>query len=156
MTLGIGTLLIGLAVLVVVVVLVVMPLFEPKTPVSQLHSRPEALEAERRAVVRAIRDLDLDYRTQKLNEEDYKVLRMAQARRGAEILRELDALSREQPAGPSHSQQPRDIDAEIEQAVAALRSNTASAKLTCPACGKAIQAEDRFCARCGQALQPKT
>ena len=48
---------------------------------------------ERAAVVRTIRELDLDYRTGKLNEADYKGLREAQVQRGADTLRELDEMS---------------------------------------------------------------
>ncbi len=49
----------------------------------------------------------------------------------------------------------QDLDAEIERRVAALRAErrearTRSRRIVCSACGKAFQAGDRFCARCGE------
>ncbi len=177
MTFGIGTLLIGLALLTVVVVLAMMPLLEPKTPLAQPASRRDALEAERAAIVRSIRDLDFDYRTHKLNEEDYHAMRQALVQRGAEVLRELDALERlEPPARSNHAADGagadgvRDddaaADAEIEAAVARLRQGASSpaapadgvrrAGAVCPACGRPVLPDDRFCAKCGQSLRAQT
>lgn len=127
MTFGIGTLLAGLALLVFVVALVMMPLLKPKTPLAQPTSQRDMLEAERAAIVRSIRDLDFDYRTHKLNEQDYRSLRLALVQRGAEVLRELDSL-KQQPS-PASTQDAEDgvdaldasRDAEIEAAVARLR-----------------------------------
>ncbi|MGQ9904480.1 MAG: hypothetical protein ACUVRU_09210 [Anaerolineae bacterium] len=127
MTFGIGTLLVGLALLAFVVVLVMMPLLEPKTPLAQPTSQRDMLEAERAAIVRSIRDLDFDYRTHKLNEQDYRSLRLALVQRGAEVLRELDSL-KQQPSPASTQDAEHDVDAldasrdaEIEAAVARLR-----------------------------------
>lgn len=127
MTFGIGTLLAGLALLVFVVALVMMPLLKPKTPLAQPTSQRDMLEAERAAIVRSIRDLDFDYRTHKLNEQDYRSLRLALVQRGAEVLRELDSL-KQQPSPASTQDAEDDVDAldasrdaEIEAAVARLR-----------------------------------
>ncbi len=52
---------------------------------------------------------------------------------------------------------PKTVDADLEAAIAARR-RTAPAKigqLKCPQCGKPVNAEDAFCARCGAALQPQ-
>lgn len=127
MTFGIGTLLAGLALLVFVVALVMMPLLKPKTPLAQPTSQRDMLEAERAAIVRSIRDLDFDYRTHKLNEQDYRSLRLALVQRGAEVLRELDSLKQQpSPASTQDAEDDVDVldasrDAEIEAAVARLR-----------------------------------
>lgn len=131
---GIGTILIGLALLIIVAVVIISPLLEQRRPAITPPAPREALEVEHEAILRAIREIDLDYRTHKLNEEDYKTLRAKQVAHGAQILREIDALKSEQ-----------DIDSEIESQVAALRE----AQETCPACGKPIHEGDRFCAHCG-------
>jgi hypothetical protein len=144
---GIGTLLIGLALLIVVVTLIVLPLLVQQRPAVEPPSPRETLEAERAAVVRAIRELDFDYRTHKLAEEDYKTLRAAQVQYGAQLLRELDALKAATGAGDNRVK--ADVDAEIEAQVAALRRGGA----TCPSCSAAVQPDDRFCPRCGSALQ---
>jgi rubrerythrin len=152
-----GTLLLGLAILAVVVAIIALPLFDRKTPFKRQPSQREALENERRDVVRAIRELDFDYRTGKLNEDDYKRLRETQVQRGADILRQLDQLNE---AADSR----RDADAEIEQRVAAIRQQPSTREtdavvqdgqatsLACPACGSRVSAADRFCPQCGHAL----
>ncbi len=157
MTLGIGTLLIGLALLVIVVVLVLLPLLEPKSPLAQPASQRDALEAERAAIVRSIRDLDFDYRTHKLNEPDYRVLRQGLVQRGADVLRELEALNQTQPA-PDTVDDDAAVDAQIEAAVLALRRGEhpaarVSGVAHCPACGHPVLPDDRFCAKCGHALR---
>jgi predicted amidophosphoribosyltransferase len=43
-------------------------------------------------------------------------------------------------------------DGDIDRAVADLRRSRSGGGLSCPSCGKAYQAGDRFCVRCGQAL----
>ena len=164
MTLGIGTILVGLALLAVVVVLVITPLFEPKAPLARPLSRREALEAERQAAVRSIRDLDFDYRTHKLNEDDYNVLRLAQVQRGAAALRQLDEIDQAAAVAPDPSvghEADRDIDAEIEDTIAAYRrapspkpEARSRSVVTCPSCGKPVRPDDQFCAQCGQPLKP--
>lgn len=169
MTFGIGTLLIGLALLAVVVVLAMMPLLEPKTPLARPASQRDALEAERAAIVRSIRDLDFDYRTHKLNEADYQALRLGLVQRGAEVLRELDALDKAAPASAQPVAQDADddaattdatLDTEIEAAVARLKQGAVSVAArtgaVCPACGRPVLPNDRFCATCGQSLRPRT
>lgn len=137
---GIGTILIGVALLIVIVLLIAIPLMEPRSPAVEPLSQRQTLEAERDATIRSIRELDLDYRTKKLNEDDYKLLRETQVQRGAQLLRELDALV-------DHD----DIDAEIEAQVLALKD----APALCPNCASPIDAADQFCAHCGQSLIPE-
>jgi hypothetical protein len=47
---------------------------------------------------------------------------------------------------------PAVTDGDIDRAVGDLRWARSRGDLSCPACGKAHQAGDRFCVRCGQAL----
>ncbi len=152
-----GTLLLGLALLIIIVVVVALPLLDRKTPAIQPPDRREALEQARRATISAIRELDFDYRTGKISAEDYKRLREAQVARGAQILRELDALSNEE-AG-------HDTDAEIEAQVAHFRTVARvdghrraepADRVICPSCGRAAGAKDRFCPQCGQRLDAQT
>jgi hypothetical protein len=111
-----------------------------------------APQQEYQALVAAIRDLDFDYRTGVLTEEDYRPLRDALALRAASLLQGLDRRSRQES----------DLDAQIEAMVSALRSQRPRAALvhsedvgatTCPACGQRARTGDRFCVHCGTALQ---
>lgn len=52
----------------------------------------ERLEAAREAKYREIRELELDHRTGKLSEEDFRALDRQLRGEAVEILRELDAL----------------------------------------------------------------
>jgi hypothetical protein len=52
----------------------------------------ERLEAARDAKYREIRELEMDMRTGKLSDEDYKTLDRQLRREAVEILRELDAV----------------------------------------------------------------
>lgn len=147
-----GTLLLGLALLIILALVVALPLFDRKTPSIEPPSQRETLEQERRAVISAIRELDFDYHTGKIGAEDYKRLREARVARGAQILRELAKLADEHDA--------IDVEAEIEAQVARLRKVAASdsrapARAVCPSCAHAVGADDKFCPQCGQRLRPQ-
>lgn len=146
-----GTLFLGLALLIIVVLVIALPLLDRKTPAIQPPSRREALEQERRAIISAIRELDFDFRTGKIGEADYKLLREARVARGAQILRELAELDETED----------DVEAAIEAQVARFRTvrtadGRAPAGLTgaviCPSCGHAAGLNDKFCPQCGQRL----
>ncbi len=113
----------------------------------------QALEEERRVIVRAIRDLDFDYRTGKLNEADYRALRAAQVRtrrRGVAPAGCLFAGTRNPGEGFLSGLGAGDpVDAEIEASVtAAKRARTGAGQVrataACPACGNAHLARRSF------------
>jgi hypothetical protein len=147
---GIGTILVGAALLVVVVILIALPLLEQRRPAVGPDSPRRELELEHAAIVRAIRELDLDFRTGKITAEDYAVLRTAQVQRGAQVLRELDAVPVIESADDTDAD--ADIDAEIEAQIALLRKDVPATVFSCPTCGTAFHMGDRFCAHCGHAL----
>jgi len=162
MALGIGTWLAGLALLLIVAALVALPLLDRQAPLAEPPSVRDALEAERQAIVRGIRELDFDFRTRKLDEADYRVLRQAQVLRGADILRRIEAIDQAEAAaggqdatGPGADR----IDAEIEARVAALKGGEPDgaatkdqAAVACPSCGAPTRAGDLFCGKCGHRL----
>jgi len=86
---------------------------------------PGPARRERDALYSAIRDLDHDFETGKLAEEDYQQMREEMRRRAVALLRE----ERDEPAAPPPAGPPR-----------------------CPACGTAPTPDARFCARCGARL----
>lgn len=163
---GIGSLLFGLALLLVVATLIVLPLLDRKRPVVAPASPRLALEAERREIIRAIRDLDMDHRSGKMAEQDYRQLRADQVQRGAEVLRRLDALEHE-GAFVQEDERDRQIEAAVSAARRAFRlpadgANGASLGAAtavdgaepeaCPSCGRAARPDDRFCPQCGNCL----
>ena len=107
------------AILLIAVALIASPLLgrrktavEPPTPGQQLN-----IEHER--VVRAIRELDDDHRTGKLNGDDYKTLRATQVMEGAQLLQKLDELNDDQP--PAEPGAADELDVEIEQRILLAR-----------------------------------
>ncbi len=112
------------------------------------------LLAERNRIYAEIRDLDFDYKTNKLTDEDYTAQRHALFAQGVDVLKRLDDL-------PTVNASP-DNDM-IEAAVAAIRSGGQPVELGaaggakarasfCPQCGEAVQPGDRFCSVCGARL----
>ena len=64
----------------------------------QLAARVGDLEAAKEAKYREIRDAELDFRTGKLSEEDWRVVDRELRAEAMELLRELDAVAPPTPA----------------------------------------------------------
>ncbi len=132
----IGSLLIGLALLIGVAFFVIQPFLERRALREKPVTEAEALTAERESLLIALRDLDFDYATGKITTEDYAPQRAVLLARGVAVLKQLDALG----AATDDS-----ADDEIERAIAQRRR----ARPTCTECGVALEAGDRFCRSCG-------
>ena len=78
--------------LAVVVWVVGAPLRRGPRATDDIGLEREALEAARDAKYREIRELDLDHRTGKLSDEDFRALDRQLRGEAVEILRRLDAL----------------------------------------------------------------
>ncbi len=154
----IGSLLLGLALAILIVPVVAGPLMDRRRAEAGSR-RPDgtiagqaAPDLTRQSALIALRDLDFDFSTGKIVQEDYTPLR-------AQLLAEAaEALQAEDAAAP----QP-DLDAEIEAAVRAVRSAKAPAaarllaapaslSVHCPQCQAPALKGDRFCHECGAAL----
>jgi hypothetical protein len=81
-----------LVLIVIVVVIVGAPLRRRAAAHSDEDNRRDELEAARDAKYRELRDLELDYRTGKLSDEDYGALDRTLRAEAVEILRRLDEL----------------------------------------------------------------
>jgi hypothetical protein len=81
---------------------------------SQAALTLDELVARRDAIYAALKDVEFDQETGKLASEDYQLVRTRYMAEAAQVLRQLDRLTPEAEAA---------LDAEIESAVAQLRSN---------------------------------
>ena len=83
-----------LVVLAVVVVVVAAPLRRGRNEAVEASesARRDALEAAKEAKYAEIRDAELDHRTGKLSDEDWRAQDRALRAEAIEILRQLDAL----------------------------------------------------------------
>lgn len=104
---------------------------------------PTEAESRRRVTLLALRDVEYDYATGKLDEKDYASLKRELA---AEALQAMEYADAEAAAGPAGAS--AEIEDEIARVRGGLRTGTA-----CTACGSANEAESRFCAYCGAPLR---
>lgn len=165
----IGSILLGVALLLVVAFIVARPLLDQAGAAEREPGPTEALLFERERVLTALRDLDFDHAMGKTLDDDYAAQREQLLAQGAAVLKQLDALAPNQSSAP-------DLDDEIERAVARLRRRGVSASTRgiiddgieagiverpaaalparrfCGQCGRQAQPEDRFCGACGQPL----
>jgi hypothetical protein len=107
----------------------------------------ERLLLQKEMLYGAIRDLDFDFQTGKVDQKDYTELRQQLEREAVQILRQLDA------ADPLIA-----LDHEIEQQVFALRRHSTStacgsSREACFSCGTPLENGENFCPCCGQALR---
>ena len=79
-----------LVVLAVVAVVVAWPLYRAARPSLGGPPEVEALEAAKDSKLREIRETELDYRTGKLSEEDWRAQDARLRSEAADLLRELD------------------------------------------------------------------
>lgn len=154
----IGAILVGCALLLGAAAYVARPLFEKPADGSHRHAPGDSPQGQlirrRDAIYALIRELDVDFQTGKVNDQDYQVLRERYVAEGVSTLRQLDAFSSENKQAA--------LAAEIEAQVLALRRTepVAQAELSegatvrfCTRCGHPANPADRFCGRCGTALR---
>ena len=139
------TAVVGAVLLVAAVVLYILqPMLSGRG--ASLHrelDEPTEAESRRRVTLLALRDVEYDYATGKLNEEDYRSLRRELA---AEALAALEHADAEAAAGPAAA--PPELEEEIARLRGGLRTGA-----TCAVCGTANDADSRFCAHCGTPLK---
>jgi cytochrome c-type biogenesis protein CcmI len=137
---------IGAVLLVAAVVLLILqPMLSGQR--ASLHrelDEPTDAEARRRVTLLALRDVEYDYATGKLNEDDYRSLKRELA---SEALAALNLADAEAAAGPAAA--PPELEDEIARLRGGLRAGT-----TCSACGSANESGSLFCAYCGAPLTP--
>ena len=112
------------------------------------HHGAESLVLQKEMLYVAIRDLEFDFQTGKVDQQDYGELRRQLEGEAVHILRQLDAVD------PLVM-----FDNEIERQVLGLRRRhtslvCGSSPEVCPSCGTPLENGDNFCPTCGQALRP--
>ena len=100
--------------------------------------RLQELRSRRDAIYSAIEELELDFKSGTLAEEDYRDLEASYRRQALPLLKDIDALEKA-----------TEVEDEIEKQVRQARQAKA---LLCPHCGTRYLEGDRFCSRCGASL----
>lgn len=125
----------------------------------------EALAARKVALVQSLRDIEYDFETNKITEEDYRRFKRSCERQALGVMRRLEAIH----GGDANWEDTidgalaerldtgLDTDNIDEQAAkpAADGDNAESDEtpeaLSCSSCGKTLADDDRFCSHCGTA-----
>jgi hypothetical protein len=77
-----------------VIYMIIKPFLAPEEIYDEAVHSPE-LVSQKNRVIGAIREIDMDYQTGKLSEEDYKLLRSRYTAAAAEIIRRMDEEAEE-------------------------------------------------------------
>lgn len=163
----IGSVLLGLALLILVGLYIGRPLLAPATRRRRQSSYSE-LQAVKESYLTQIQSLDFDYTTGKIPEEYYQQQRAELMDGATDVLKRMDALEETamptEPVPQARQERPlsdMDIDADIEAAVSRLRQShhaPASAgsepDVVSPVAPAAVSGEPKFCPQCGHGTDP--
>jgi len=140
-----GAILIGLAILIACLPFLINPFQRRNSGHLQNIVATEGPDERREAALLSLRDLDIDFRTGKISEEDHSVLRLGLLAEAAQFVR-----------------QEQGEDDSLEALIAARRAGRARLKVLrrtnpittgfCPTCGQKTYATDLFCSACGVSL----
>ena len=148
----IGSILLGVALLIVVLLYLARPLLRRQSTQKAPQTQRQQLLNQKEATITQILSLEFDFETGKVPQALYQQQRADLIAEAAIILERLDALPQDEA-----------VDAEIEAAIAHLREHvpaplvsTNGHKRYCPECGTAVDLGDKFCANCGHKLVTQT
>lgn len=155
------SILIGLIILGVSTYFVMLPF--QKSQLKKLKPSPVASQTanRREGVISALRDLDFDFKTGKVVEEDYTPLRSRLLVEAAQYMEQekeddqrIEALIQSRRAAREHGETCDHCGARVtaDQHFCAKCGSPLSHE-TCPHCGKKTQPGDQFCVSCGTSLK---
>jgi hypothetical protein len=174
-----GAIFLLLTVLILVAMFVARPFTGRPRALTGGDPTLSTLLVERDRVLNALQELDFDYILGKIPAEDYPAQRKKLVQRGAQVLRQMDALTPSSTPNKRRGRGEREsAEDRIEATVARLRADTAKKPASsmvsdedlenliarrrslrkdkaagfCPKCGKPIMQSDAFCPSCGHAL----
>lgn len=106
-------------------------------------------EARKRVALLALRDVEYDFLSGKLDEEDYRSLK-AELTAEALAALEADEEAKKNGRGDARAAAGDELEAEISRMRRELKS-----AVPCPACSYVNEEGSRFCSACGQPLADK-
>ena len=138
------------------------------------HDEVTEVDARKQAALRGLRDAEYDYRSGKIDQDDYQLLKSDLGRQALQALDEERAPSlaadvaapepeaEKRSKGPSSKKSKRangssskSSGADLEAEIARVRKGLAEGR-TCSACGHLNVVESRFCTSCGGGLDQVT
>ena len=175
--LTIGSMLLGAALVLIVVLYLARPFAMPEDEVRRVNRETiDGLLLRKESILRDIRELDDDYEGAKVAPELYMVRRPQMVKQAALIMKQLDDhgfievddavpadVDAQIEAAVRRVRTPQQLDEQLEAAIQQARRKPAApaaapvvvangAAHYCPQCGRRVEPEDRFCPKCGQNL----
>ena len=130
------------------------------------RARARELEREKQAVLKAIKEIELDHQMRKIADGDYKELIERYRARAMRLISEIEAgdnfrelIERElkdrlsaTPAGAPAAAPRSDADAAVPATATAVPASPTHEKTGCAACGTINDPDAQFCKKCGVKL----
>ncbi len=134
------TVFVALVLAVLTFAFIVYPLFKQRSPSedSTEDEKAQELHSKRDTTYSMLKELEFDFQSGILTEEDYRELETRYKRKAISILRGIDDL-----------EEGTNVEDEIEKRVLELRQSKGR---FCPQCGTKYREGNRFCSRCGASL----
>jgi rubrerythrin len=153
-----------LIVLAIIILFVTRPFFElRRVHAAESSHELSSLLAERERLLTALQELDFDQTLGKIPVEEYPAQRAELLQKGAEVLRQLDALTPITAMQASAKVKRTDrvlkptaplSDDDLEDLLAKRRNGRKDKTAGfCPKCGKPVLQSDVFCPSCGSTLK---
>ena len=138
------TILVALVLTVLTFAFIAYPLLRQRlrTVDSVEDEKSQELYSKRDTAYSMLKELEFDFKSGNLTEEDYRDLETRYKRKAVSILRDIDNLKEDTSVE-------EEMEEEIERQVRELRRGKGQ---FCPQCGARRQEDDRFCSRCGATL----
>jgi predicted RNA-binding Zn-ribbon protein involved in translation (DUF1610 family) len=168
----IGAIFVGLALLILSVPVVVKPFRQnqpkgtgPGQRQGQASFTGDDLKTQREQVLAALRDLDFDYQTGKIAEQDYTILRSELLAQAAQLIgtqetedEAIENLIRARRKALSEVQAPKcgQCDRELSVDDRFCPGCGEPAGTACSKCGQTTTSEDSFCSKCGEPVAVKS
>lgn len=160
MVMNLGAIFVGLALLVLVIPFVISPFRGMRYRKKESVVDPESPRTYRERVLLALRELDFDYQTEKIIEEDYTRIRnqlLADAAEAIQLEQQEDARIEEMIRSHRNAilRQPKcpDCSRQLIEGDRFCPGCGAHLVALCPSCGYGNQLGDNYCARCGKQLK---
>ncbi len=134
------TVFVALVLAVLTFAFIIYPLLKQKSPSvdSVEDEKLQELLSNRDTTYSMLKELEFDFQSGILTDEDYRDLEARYKRKAISVLRDINDLEKG-----------TEVEEEIERQVLELRRSKGQ---FCPQCGAGCQEDDRFCSRCGTSL----
>lgn len=152
---------IGLALLAAALAYISLPFRQKQLKSVNSSSAGTQQKGQGDAILSALRDLDFDFRTGKISEEDYTPLRTHLVVEVAQYMEaeekreaQLEALIQSRRTAQQQRSKCQHCEAPIQAGERfCSKCGSAISSESCPSCGKKIQAGDLFCSSCGNKVE---